>query len=179
MVSNFFDNQNQWKYANGRAPGVENKAELDKTKCEKQWVKDIGSVTRFASEEDAMKSKQEYMAACLKKKAEPKGIFKNPQIQQGVLTVQKTFKNPFAEGFKKYVVTADFVGNHVEGEKTKQFKKGMNLFAKKTIFAKQDGSESSNLVSYAGFLLDESKVKEKNPNVYERIQSFFTIKKGF
>ena len=161
---------------------------MDKTKCEKQWVKYIGSVTRFASEEDATKSKQEYVAACLNKKAEPKGIFKNPQVQKGIKNVQNTFRNPFAEGFKKYVVIKDFTSKKASGEE-KKFKVGMNLFAREISSTSGSPFENygdirpqvmwSGLISYAGYEIPKDNVKLKNPNIYERIQSFFTIKKGF
>jgi hypothetical protein len=90
-------------------------------------------------------------------------------------------KNPFAQGFKKYVVTADFLGSHLERPIQRQFKKGMNLFAKQ-INQVPDGAISGvapTWVSYAGFILDGSKIAPKNPNIYEKIQNFFTVKKGF
>ncbi len=204
MVSNFFDNQNEWKYANGvnEAPkhgSPDQEHEVKLAKCEAGWVKEVGSVTRFASEEAGEKSKREYIEMCItkefdeiimnmKKKVEPKGLLKNTQVQQGLKNVQKTFKNPFAEGFKKYVVTEDFLATSLNQLQSgtgrelpkKQFKKGMNLFAKETQYNRSQIPEPyTDLVSYGGFVIDKTKVKEKNPNVYERIQSFFTIKKGF
>jgi hypothetical protein len=95
------------------------------------------------------------------------------------------FKNPFSEGYKKYVVTEDFTSKNLDG-RTKNFKVGMNLYAKEMT----SGSGSpfsiggdirpkvmwSGLVSYAGFEILQDKVKEKGLNVLEGIQKFFAKK---
>jgi hypothetical protein len=98
---------------------------------------------------------------------------------------KKTFGNPFASGFKKYVVTENFVAKGFSKEAIargdRQLKRGMNLFAKEVPVSTTDGSIGTNLilVSFAGYIIDKTKVKLKNPNVYEKIQSFFTTKRGF
>jgi hypothetical protein len=110
---------------------------------------------------------------------------KGEGVQKIFAKAGKTFENPFAQGFKKYVVTQDFTSTRIDGQE-KKFKKGMNLFAKET----QVGDKSSTalsadivpvfkLFSYAGYEIPKDKVKLKNPNIYERIQSFFTVKRGF
>ena len=101
-------------------------------------------------------------------------VNKQPKFKK----LKDTFKSPYAEGFKKYVVTEDFVGTR--GQQIKQFKRGMNLYAKYTVIGSGEGIGANlGLVSYAGYSVNKTKVAEKKPNVYEKIQNFFTIKKGF
>jgi hypothetical protein len=103
------------------------------------------------------------------------------KIKQQKEKLREVTRSPFAQGFKKYVVTSDFVGTKLGGTETKNFKVGMNLFAKEVVVSTKDGSIGSSLVfvSYAGYVLDKTKLQEKKKNVYERIQSFFNPKKGF
>jgi hypothetical protein len=93
--------------------------------------------------------------------------------------INNPLKNPFAEGYKKYVVIQDFTSNNILGER--KFKVGMNLFAK--------GTNTCNTVicpavepmytSYAGYSIPHRSIRLKELNVYERIQNFFKVKKGF
>ena len=126
-----------------------------------------------------------------KLKAE-KGIAKNnrggigqymPQTSQKIESFFKGFRgNPIAEGYKKYVVVENFTSKNYDG-KTRNFKVGMNLYAKE--MSSGSGSPFSNygdirpavmwsgLVSYAGFEIPKNKVKEKGLNVLDQIQKFF------
>jgi hypothetical protein len=101
------------------------------------------------------------------------------EIIKNKLNLKNTFSNPFKSGFKKYVVIEDFVG--YKGRQSKKFKKGMNLFAiitygssrtnEQTGISTQDDVEK--MITYAGFEIPISKVREKKPNIYERIQKLF------
>jgi hypothetical protein len=111
---------------------------------------------------------------------------KGEGVQKIFAKAGKTFENPFAQGFKKYVVTQDFTSTRRIDGQEKKFKKGMNLFAKETQVGNKSSTDLSadivpvfKLISYAGYEIPKDKVKLKNPNIYERIQSFFTVKKGF
>jgi hypothetical protein len=103
----------------------------------------------------------------------PPGAKKEEKKQKN--KIQTAISNPFKEGFKKYVVIEDFVAENESGDKKRNFKRGMNLYAREELI----WGDAIGFVSYAGFLIDRSKVSEKKPNVYEKIQQFFTIRKGF
>jgi hypothetical protein len=95
----------------------------------------------------------------------------------------ETFRNPFKGGFQKYVVLEEFVGRKAmvdAGPESKVFKKGMNFYAKDMAIGTTDGSIGTalQLVSYAGYIVDKSKVTEKNKNIFEQLQSVFSKKKG-
>ena len=47
------------------AIGNQDEALIKKIKCEKNWVKEIGSVSRFASNEAMEKSKSDYVKTCM------------------------------------------------------------------------------------------------------------------
>jgi hypothetical protein len=106
----------------------------------------------------------------------------NP-TQRAKIKIKDALSNPFKQGFNKYVVIQDFIGRKFGGDETREYKKGMNVYAK---FVEHSGSPytkpgeistmdiRNTLVSYAGFVMDSSKVSEKNKNLFEKVQSFFS-----
>ena len=58
------------------------------------------------------------------------------KIKQQKEKLREVTRSPFAQGFKKYVVTSDLVGTKLGGTETKNFKVGMKLFAKEVVVSK-------------------------------------------
>ncbi len=152
MMINDFNVHSKWKYADGK---------VERTTDPQPGYEFLHSP--FGGNRPHGSPDKENIDKTKKDKTGAKQGFKNVDL-----------KNPFVQGFKKYVVLENFTAKKVVGEGTKDFKVGMNLFG---VIRKVEGKDE--LVSYAGYVIPQNKVKEKQKNIFEKVQSFFSVKKGF